>query len=71
MVATGIARKPEEAPEWEFRYYQRGELDGAPLSVRTHRMATDATDATVSPECRTRRGDESLNRSSSSSSSEV
>lgn len=42
MVATGIAQKPPGAPEWEFRYYQPGELDGAPPSVDCDRIARDA-----------------------------
>ena len=42
MVATGIAHKPPGAPEWVFRYYQRGELDGAPQSVDCERIAKDS-----------------------------
>ncbi len=42
MVATGIAEKPQDALEWEFRYYQRGELDGAPRHIDTDRIARDA-----------------------------
>ncbi len=42
MVATGIAQKPPGAPEWEFRYYQRGELDGAPRVVDCDRIARDS-----------------------------
>ena len=35
MVATGIADKPPGAPEWNFRYYQRGPSWTAPLDTWT------------------------------------
>jgi hypothetical protein len=42
MVATGIAVKPKGAPEWELRYYEPGELNGAPSVVDRNRIARDA-----------------------------
>jgi hypothetical protein len=42
MVATGIAQKPSDAPDWEFRYYQPGELDGAPRVIDDETIARDA-----------------------------
>jgi hypothetical protein len=42
MVATGIAEKPDDAPDWEFLYYQPGELDGAPATIDCDRIAQDA-----------------------------
>jgi len=42
MVATGIAVKPPEARDWQFRYYTPRELDQAPASIDTLRIARDA-----------------------------
>lgn len=42
MVATGIAQKPPGTTDWEFRYYRRDELIGAPHVLDTLRIAQDA-----------------------------
>lgn len=45
MVLTGIIAgpvDPADRSEFEFRYYQPGELDGVPASVDTARIAADA-----------------------------
>jgi hypothetical protein len=42
MVATGIAVKPLGAPDWESRYYNPRELEDAPASIDTLRIARDA-----------------------------
>ena len=43
QVAVGIAVKlDEDTPDWEFRYYQPGELDGASQIVDDERIARDS-----------------------------
>jgi hypothetical protein len=42
MVATGIAVRGPDTPEWDFRYYAPGDLDGEPASLDPLRIAHDA-----------------------------